>query len=187
MQQPFDPDRLEVTGEATPVVEQVFYNPGVGPRRLLGLEQLACWHSDPAPIARTSSRGSIAPGKLLETVGPPGNYRTPDLSPDGQRLAYADVNQGDVWIFDLSRQTSSRFTNGPGTETAPVWFPDGTKIAYRTDQGGMFEKDVTGTGDRAGPARRTRQRARPDLRGRQVDAVLCRHARRKSGRVRAAD
>ena len=27
-----------------------------------------------------------------------------------------------------------------------MWFPDGTKIAYRTDQGGMFEKDVTGTG-----------------------------------------
>ena len=27
-----------------------------------------------------------------------------------------------------------------------MWFPDGTKIAYRTDQRGMFEKDVTGTG-----------------------------------------
>jgi eukaryotic-like serine/threonine-protein kinase len=41
---------------------------------------------------------------------------------------------------------SSRFTTGAGNETAPAWFPDGSKIAYRTDQGGMFEKDVTGTG-----------------------------------------
>ena len=85
-------------------------------------------------------------GTLLETVGPPGNYRTPDLSPDGQRVAYGDVNQRDIWILDLSRQTSSRFTSGPGIETAPVWFPDGSKIAYRIDQGGLFEKDVTGTG-----------------------------------------
>jgi hypothetical protein len=30
MQQPFDPDRLELSGDATPVVEDVFYNPGVG-------------------------------------------------------------------------------------------------------------------------------------------------------------
>ena len=30
MQQRFDPDRLEVSGDATPVVEDVFYNPGVG-------------------------------------------------------------------------------------------------------------------------------------------------------------
>jgi Tol biopolymer transport system component len=60
-------------------------------------------------------------------------------------LAFGDVNQRDIWIFDLSRQTLSRFTSGPGIETAPVWFPDGTKIAYRTEQGGILEKDV-GTG-----------------------------------------
>ena len=27
-----------------------------------------------------------------------------------------------------------------------MWFPDGSKIAYRSDQGGLFEKDVTGSG-----------------------------------------
>ena len=145
MQQRFDPDRLEVSGDATPVVEDVFYNPGVG------RADFTVSNGGVLAFRSSSNRGNQfawfdRAGKLLETVGPPGNYRTPDLSPDGQRLAYGDVNQRDVWIFDLARQTSSRFTNGPGAETSPVWFPDGTKIAYRTDQRGMFEKDVTGTG-----------------------------------------
>ena len=145
MQQRFDPDRLEVSGDATPVVEDVFYNPGVG------LADFTVSNSGVLAFRSSSNRGYQfawfdRAGKLLETVGPPGNYRTPDLSPDGQRLVYGDVNQRDVWIFDLARQTSSRFTSGPGTETAPVWFPDGTKIAYRTDLRGLFEKDVTGTG-----------------------------------------
>ena len=145
MQQPFDPDRLEVAGDATPVAEDVFYNPGVG------LADFTVSNSGVLAFRSSSNRGNQfawfdRAGKLLETVGLPGNYRTPDLSPDGQWLAYGDVNRRDVWIFDLARQTSSRFTTGPGSETAPVWFPDGTKIAYRTDQRGMFEKDVTSTG-----------------------------------------
>jgi Tol biopolymer transport system component len=74
------------------------------------------------------------------------NYRAPDLSPDGRLLAYGDVNLRDIWVLDLSRNISSRFTSGAGNETAPVWFPDGSRIAYRTDQSGLFEKDVTGTG-----------------------------------------
>ncbi len=145
MQQPFDVDRLEVTGEATPVVEQVFRNPGVGRADFSA--------SDTGLLAFRSSSNLgnqfawfDRAGKLIETVGPPGSYRTPDLSPDGSRLAYGDVSQGDIWILDLTRKTSSRFTANPGTQTAPVWFPDGTKIAYRSDQGGLFEKDVSGTG-----------------------------------------
>jgi eukaryotic-like serine/threonine-protein kinase len=145
MQQRFDPDRLEVSGDATPVVEDVFYNPGVG------RADFTVSNSGVLAFRSSSNRSNQfawfdRAGKLLETVGSPGNYRTPDLSRDGQRLVYGDVNQRDLWIFDLARQTSSRFTNGPGAETAPAWFPDGTKIAYRTDQRGMFEKDVTGTG-----------------------------------------
>ena len=133
MQQRFDPDRLEVSGDATPVVEDVFYNPGVG------LADFTVSNSGVLAFRSSSNRGNQfawfdRAGKLLETVGPPGNYRTPDLSPDGQRLVYGDVNQRDVWIFDLARQTSSRFTSGPGTETAPVGF----QMAPRSPIGPTF-------------------------------------------------
>ena len=145
MQQPFDPDRLQATGEATPVVEQVLYNPGSG-----RADFSVSANGVLAFRASTNRTNQFAwfdrTGKLLDTIGSPGNYRAPDLSPDGRLLAYADVNLRDIWILDLSRNISSRFTSGPGTETVPVWFPDGKRIAYRTDQGGLFEKDVTGTG-----------------------------------------
>ena len=145
LQQAVDLDRLEVTGEAAPVVEQVFYNPGGG-RADFTVSNTGVLAFRSSSSRRYQFAWFDRTGRLLETVGPPGNYRTPDLAPDGQRLAFGNVDLRDIWIFDLVRQTMSRFTSGPDSETAPVWFPDGTKIAYRTDQGGMFEKDVTGTG-----------------------------------------
>ena len=145
MQQRFDPDRLEVSGEATPVAEQVFYNAG-GARGDFSVSATGVLAYRSGTNRRSQFAWFDRTGKMLETVGAPGNYRTADLSPDGQRLAYADVNLRDIWILDLSRQTASRFTSDPGTETAPVWFPDGNKIAYRSDFGGLFEKDLAGSG-----------------------------------------
>ena len=145
MQQPFDVNTLQVTGEATPVIEQVLYNPGngradfsVSTNGVLAFRSSTNLSNQFAWFDRT--------GKLIETIGTPGNYRAPDLSPNGRFLAYGDVNRRDIWILDLSRNVPSRFTSGAGNETTPVWFPDGSKIAYRTDQGGVFEKDFTGTG-----------------------------------------
>jgi eukaryotic-like serine/threonine-protein kinase len=145
LQQRFDLDRLEMSGEATTAVDQVRYNPGFG-RADFSVSATGVLAYRSGSTRNSQFAWFDRAGTLLETVGPPGNYRTPDLSPDGQRVAYGDVNQRDIWILDLSRRTSSRFTSGPGIETAPVWFPDGSKIAYRIDQGGLFEKDVTGTG-----------------------------------------
>jgi serine/threonine protein kinase/Tol biopolymer transport system component len=145
MQQAFDAERLELTGEATPVAEHLFRNPGAG---------LADFSVSATGVLTFRSSSNLSnqfawvdrAGKLLGNVGPPGNYRTPALSPDGKQLAFADVNQGDIWIFDLLRQTSTRFTTRVGTETCPVWFPDGRKISYRSDSGGLFQKALSGSG-----------------------------------------
>ena len=84
-------------------------------------------------------------GRALQTVGESGQFRTLALSPDGRRVAYEDRTRGDIMVLDLQRQTSSRFTSGPGLEECPVWFPDGSKIAYRVSGGGVFVKDAGGT------------------------------------------
>jgi Tol biopolymer transport system component len=75
-------------------------------------------------------------GKTLGRVGDVGVYANPSLSPDGKLLA-ADVsdvkaNNVDIWIADLQKGTSARFTFDPAEDVAATWSPDGSAIAYRS-------------------------------------------------------
>jgi eukaryotic-like serine/threonine-protein kinase len=144
LQQTFDLNRLEVSGDAIPVNEPVFINQGGGIA-----DFSASLHGDLVYQSGTNTLNQFAwldrTGRQLSTVGIRGKYRASALSPDGTRLAYENAADGDIWILDLARQTSSRLTSNPGVEACPVWFPDNTTIAYRTDAGGVFAKDFRGT------------------------------------------
>jgi dipeptidyl aminopeptidase/acylaminoacyl peptidase len=86
-------------------------------------------------------------GEVLRTLGEPGLYNEPALSPDGMRLAVS--RDGDIWVFDLSGGTSLRVTSDAARESTPVWSPDGSQIAYysyRDDYGGLYRKASNGTG-----------------------------------------
>jgi Tol biopolymer transport system component len=144
MRQPFSIDRLEVTGRATPLADDVLsVAVGVGDFSASGTGVLA-YREEPGNQNQFAwvSRS----GRLIETVGPPGRYRTPALSPDGKRLAFTDVGKADIWIYDLGRRSSTRFTSERDIDTCPVWAPDGTKIYYRNDGSGLFEKSAAGSG-----------------------------------------
>ena len=61
------------------------------------------------------------------------DYWIPALSPDGERVA---VRIGaDLWVYDLRRSTSNRFTFS-GYSTQPIWTPDGSAIIYASNRGG---------------------------------------------------
>jgi Tol biopolymer transport system component len=49
------------------------------------------------------------------------------VSPDGRRLAV--IVMPDIWIIDIDRGTPTRLTFG-GIHFAPIWSPDGKRIAY---------------------------------------------------------
>src|SRR5262249_19107267 len=121
-QQPFDLDRLQVSGEPIPINEQVLIRLGGG---------IADFTVSAGGVLvyqpTTSSSNQFAwvdrSGRQIATVGARGRFRSFDVSPDGRRLAYEDTAKGDIWILDLDRQTASRFTSDPGVEACPVWFP----------------------------------------------------------------
>jgi Tol biopolymer transport system component len=73
-------------------------------------------------------------GKLLSTVGAPGLYSQPALSPDGTRIAAIRTDResgdADVWVFDVATGKATRITSDPEQNTSPVWSPDGKQIAY---------------------------------------------------------
>jgi eukaryotic-like serine/threonine-protein kinase len=76
-----------------------------------------------------------AAGKELSRVGPVSVVANPAISPDGRWVAFDSTdykaNNVDLWIFNLQRNSSSRFTFDPKEETNPVWSRDGGTIAYR--------------------------------------------------------
>ncbi len=90
-------------------------------------------------------------GKETPAIDTPADYRDTSLSPDGTRVAYdvSDGNgRGDLWIRDLVRGVSSRFTFDAAAEINPLWSPDGRRIIYTSrakGPGGLYLKDASGT------------------------------------------
>jgi len=135
MAQPFNADKLELTGNAVRLVEQVSSNDGA----TYGLFSA----SDNGVLALHT--GGAATGSVqlawFDRSGKPQGLALPDaaqyfnssLSPDGSRLAYGlreGLGKGGIWVLDLKRQTRTRITFGPGVQTNPVWTPDGKYIIY---------------------------------------------------------
>jgi Tol biopolymer transport system component len=75
-------------------------------------------------------------GKTIGPVGEPGDYSSgnPRLSPDGKRVAVElhDLRKGtgDLWLVDLDRQLTTRFTSDGLHHTGPVWSPDGRELVF---------------------------------------------------------
>ncbi len=80
----------------------------------------------------------------------PGDYTNPSIAPDGNRVAFG-LAQGpstDIWIRDLTRGVTTRFTFDAAPELVPQWSPDGRRIAYTLSNGvagDLYVKDAAGT------------------------------------------
>lgn len=81
-------------------------------------------------------------GKAQPLLGTPGDYFCPTLSPEGSRLAL--ISGGDIWVYDLKRETMSRLTAGRGY-TGLVWTPNGQYIIFRGATG-LFWLRADGSG-----------------------------------------
>ena len=154
MAQPFDVKRLVTTGEAIPVAESVqsVGNPGrSGVFSASGTGLLAYLTGG----SQTSSRlvWFDRGGKQIETLGDPGNLSSLHLSPDGRNAAVsiADVaarNQN-IWLFDVGRRLRTRFTFDSVGEFEAVWSPDGSSIAFDSNEKGpsdLYRKASSGAG-----------------------------------------
>ena len=91
-------------------------------------------------------------GHRTGVAAPVAAYDSIELSPDGKRIAfdrYSSTNQ-DVWVHDIERQFSSRFTMQGPFNNVPVWAPDGGTIAFATGRNrgvDIYERKVGATGD----------------------------------------
>ena len=129
MAQPFDLDKLALTGVPVPLAE------GVGTSLAHGFFSTS---NNGVLAYRTGSPGNVRlvwldrAGKEIGSVGEPGEYTSLALSPDGAQVAAsrAEGRNVDIWMFDQARHTSARATSDPAPDSAPVWSVDGTRIAF---------------------------------------------------------
>jgi dipeptidyl aminopeptidase/acylaminoacyl peptidase len=93
-------------------------------------------------------------GSELDVIAQPANFEQVRLSPDDQRLAATVIDEssgrGDIWIYDVKRKVGSRLTFNEAHDTAPVWSPDGTRIAFQSNRaspaGDVFVRSADGRG-----------------------------------------
>jgi serine/threonine protein kinase/Tol biopolymer transport system component len=149
--QRFDPKAQKTLGEPVPLAEQIGTDS-------VGLARFSVSHEGTLAY-RTGESGSRLlwvdrTGKEIETAGDPGEIGNPTLSPAADRLAFnlADPRTGkmSIWIRDLGRGVSSRFTFGETGEHIPVWSPDGSRMVYsviREPAWDLFEKPAASEGE----------------------------------------
>ena len=145
-----DPEKGVVGGEPHVIVDAVGFQPSVYWGAFAVSLNGTAIYSATAEAAQSMLTWYDGTGKELGRVGESGVQANPTLSPDGNRVT-VDVtdlkaNNTDVWIDELSKGTSTRFTFDPAEETDGVWSRDGKMIAYRTvaNGSGVSLKDASG-------------------------------------------
>ena len=151
---PFDAARLEVTGAAFPVAEDVWQGPG----------GYVAYDISRSGLLVSLSSGEMGVGnRTLNWVDRTGTplpmnattrpYSQPSLAPDGNRMAVAigdPLRQSDIWVLDLKQNTAKQitFTKAGETAAAPLWTSDGKRLIYASGAYGrsLFWKAADGSG-----------------------------------------
>jgi eukaryotic-like serine/threonine-protein kinase len=132
----FDSEKGVVSGEPRVIVDAVGYQPSVYGGEFAVASNGTVVYSATAEAAQSILTWYDASGKELGRVGEAGVQANPTLSPDGNQVT-VDItdlksNNMDVWIDEIGKGTSTRFTFDPAEETDGVWSRDGKTIAYRS-------------------------------------------------------
>ena len=92
-------------------------------------------------------------GNVVTRLGEVGSYSQAAFSPDGSRIVVVkndpDTDGRDIWVFDIATGRSTAITSDAPPDSAPVWSPDGTQIAYVSDRdrtNAIYRRAANGTG-----------------------------------------
>jgi len=152
---PFDAAKLRLRGEPVPIGERVA-SIAVTSTSSVGLPSFSA--SQNGVLAYHSGGGRRSRliwmernGQVVQHVGAPAEYADLRLSPDGRKLVVPimDPQAGttDLWLIELARNVTTRFTSDAVDLYLPIWSPDGTRIVFSMPRGNppfLHQKRLTG-------------------------------------------
>ena len=139
--QPFDERSLRVTGEAVPIADNVLQDAVLGRAVFSVSERGALVYQTGAAATGSRLVWLDRLGKEMATLGEPGFYIWPRLSPDGQRVAVmaTDPTTGnaDIWIYGVRDRTRLQLTFDAAQNGHPAWASDGNRIYFTSVRRGF--------------------------------------------------
>jgi eukaryotic-like serine/threonine-protein kinase len=148
---PFDINKLEVTGGAVPIVQDILQIAVANAGTLIYLPGSAIAVENNQRILVWVDRK----GKEEPFLMQPNFYKYPNISPDGTKVAITDYGERihNIWVWDLIRKTLTKLTCEGKDNICPVWTPDGKRIAFFSfghgsdgKASGVYWKPADGTG-----------------------------------------
>jgi len=154
--QPFDAGALQLSGEPTPIAEEIVRDPDYG---------IGVFSAAPSEVLAYQRRGtggasliwSARDGSHSDEIIERGDYSSTSLSPDGKTASLVitdDRGQSDIWLVDVDRGTRRRFTFTPDSvrrsQGDAIWSPDGRTIVFFIEQDGesaLYSKSTDGSGE----------------------------------------
>jgi dipeptidyl aminopeptidase/acylaminoacyl peptidase len=140
--QPFDPDRLALSGEAAQVLRSQLAFAGVyGFANYAVAQNVLAYHEQLYPtleLAWWDFKGTRS-AAIVESS----RWENPRVSPDGKKILALNsdplTHTGDLWIIDTAQKTATAVTHdSPSGGVDGVWSPDGKRVALAGAFGGAY-------------------------------------------------
>ena len=159
--QPFDVERLELTGDALPIAERVMIGGLSGVTGAFSVSEtgVLAYQTGPADVggqagAPTQLVWFDRSGKQIGALADQARYGDVELTADGGRVAVSLFDRArrgrDIWLFDIARGLRTHFTFDPAEELTSVWSPDGSRVVFNANRKGhwnLYLKASSGAGN----------------------------------------
>jgi serine/threonine protein kinase/Tol biopolymer transport system component len=151
--QRFDPNTFALSGDPRAISDDVQYSQLIDLALfdVVGTKTLVAQTGK--GIAKSQLTWYERNGRPVGTVGTPDAIANPNLSPNGDRVVFDQIDRDgrniNIWTEELPGGVPTRLTFSSAADQCPVWTPDGRRVTFGSNRSfhfTLFQKNSDGSG-----------------------------------------